>query len=83
MILLKSEDKGLNVNTDNDRRESRTQNRDRHRAHAASDLDAGDAEASGHSHRAVVDGREECGTCMRNSRNANWPFDGSADKLIG
>ena len=48
-----------------------TQNRDRHRAHAASDLDAGDAEASGHSHRAVVDGREELRN-LHNSRNANW-----------
>ena len=35
------------------------------------DLDAGDAEASGHSHRAVVDGREELRN-LHNSRNANW-----------
>ena len=48
-----------------------TQNRDRHRAHVASDLDAGDAEASGHSHRAVVDEREEL-RHLHNSRNANW-----------
>ena len=59
-----------------------TQNRDRHRAHVASDLDAGDAEASGHSHRAVVDGREELRR-LAQFTECKLAIDGSADELIG